>query len=263
MSIAAQYHQHGYVAPIDILNDNEVAHYRAALEDAEARLGSLHYEQNIHTQLRSAFELATNENILDAVEAIIGPDIRLYCATYIIKEPHTDTFVSWHQDLTYWGLDDSDKVVTGWLALAPATPESGCMKMIPGSHKRGQLKHHTTDVSNNVLFQGQTVKDLDPDDGVYCPLEPGQLSLHHGWTLHESLPNHSQDRRIGFNLQFVAPSVKTTNGIRVPTILVRGEDNYGHFDEEVPASGEADAESMRRHKHYTDLMTQAFKSQHN
>ncbi|MCP4791125.1 MAG: phytanoyl-CoA dioxygenase family protein, partial [Gammaproteobacteria bacterium] len=83
MSIAAQYHQHGYVAPIDILNDNEVAHYRAALEDAEARLGSLHYEQNIHTQLRSAFELATNENILDAVEAIIGPDIRLYCATYI------------------------------------------------------------------------------------------------------------------------------------------------------------------------------------
>ena len=263
MSIQQEFSELGYAAPIDVLNSAEVTYYRNALENAETRLGSLHYEQNVQTLLQSAFEMATHNKVLDAVEALIGPDIRLYCATFIIKEPHTESFVSWHQDLTYWGLDDSDKVVSGWLALAPATPESGCMKMIPGSHLRGQLQHHEDDADDNVLFMGQTVKDLNPDDGVHCPLEPGQLSLHHGWTLHESLPNQSNDRRIGLNLQFVAPSVKSTNGIKVPTVLVRGEDKYGHFLDEEPASGEADAESVTRHKHYTELMTQAFKSQHN
>ena len=262
MSIATQYQRQGYAAPIDILQPEEVTHYRQALEAAEARLGSLHYEQNVHTLLRSAFDMASNSRILDAVEQVIGPNIRLYCATFIIKEPGSDAFVSWHQDLTYWGLDDSEKIVTGWLALSPATPESGCMKMIPGSHQRGQLKHHATDADNNVLFMGQTVTDLDPDAGVYCPLAAGQLSLHHGWTLHESLPNRSQDRRIGLNVQYVAPSVNTTNSIKVPSILLRGEDTYGDFVDEIPASGEANTESVTRHQHYTELMTRSFKSQH-
>jgi hypothetical protein len=262
MLIQQEYSELGYAAPIDILNQDQVAYYRTALETAEARLGSLHYKHDVQTLLKSVYEMATNSRILDAVEQIIGPNIRLYCATFVIKEAQSESFVSWHQDLTYWGLDDSEKVVSGWLALSPATKESGCMKMIPGSHKRGQLAHSPTDASNNVLLQGQTVSDLDTDDGVLCPLQPGQMSLHHGWTLHQSMPNRSKDRRIGLNLQYLAPSVKPTNGSKLPTSLVRGVDSYGHYIDEIPATGEADEASMARHKEYEAVMMQAYKSKH-
>jgi ectoine hydroxylase-related dioxygenase (phytanoyl-CoA dioxygenase family) len=36
--------------------------------------------------------------------------------------------VSWHQDPTYWGLEPVEGVVSIWLALAPATVESGAMR---------------------------------------------------------------------------------------------------------------------------------------
>ena len=76
------------------------------------------------------------------------------------------------------------------------------------------------------------------------------------------MPNRSKDRRIGLNLQYLVPSVKPTNGAKLPTSLVRGEDKYGHYIDEIPATGEADEASMARHKEYEAVMMQAYKSQH-
>ena len=45
--------------------------------------------------------------LVDIVEQLIGPDILLYSAAYIVKEAHSESHVSWHQDLTYWGLDSN------------------------------------------------------------------------------------------------------------------------------------------------------------
>ncbi|MEL0123213.1 MAG: phytanoyl-CoA dioxygenase family protein, partial [Paracoccaceae bacterium] len=106
--------------------------------------------------MTSALELATLPSVLDLVEQMIGPNILLYNVTYIIKEPHAPSHVSWHQDLTYWGLSHDDQV-SMWLALSPATQESGCMRMIPGSHKLGKVEHQTTEDDTNVMLQGQTV----------------------------------------------------------------------------------------------------------
>ena len=64
--------------------------------------------------------------LLDAVESIIGPDIFVYHLTCWIKEPGDGSFVSWHQDGTYFNLSAAEHV-TAWIALSDATPESGCM----------------------------------------------------------------------------------------------------------------------------------------
>ena len=127
----------GFVGPVRVVTATEAAAHRRAMERAEARLGPLHYRDKVHTVLRSAYELAIHPTLLDVVEQCIGSDILLYNATYIVKEPGSASHVSWHQDLTYWGLDDPDAQVSAWLALASATEQSGCMSMVPGSHLGG------------------------------------------------------------------------------------------------------------------------------
>ncbi|MEM8992621.1 MAG: phytanoyl-CoA dioxygenase family protein, partial [Pseudomonadota bacterium] len=220
-SLAARYEQDGFVSAVPILSQAEAAEHRARMEAAEARIGSIHYRPKIHTLLRSPWELATHPAVLDLAEAMLGPDILLYNATYIIKEPGTTSHVSWHQDLTYWGLSD-DRQVTFWLALSPASVESGCMRMIPGSHRKGMAEHATTEDESNVLFHGQTVTGIDEDASVMCTLEPGEASFHHGWTLHASMPNRSADRRIGLNVQYLAAGTHQTKHGRDTAVLVRG-----------------------------------------
>src|SRR5258708_33448054 len=172
----------------------EAAWFRARVEAAEARFGALHYVVKPHLVLQVADELAHWTPMLDAVADILGPDLLLWDATFIIKEPTAKAFVSWHQDLTYWGLDsdDPDDVASVWLALSPATVATGCMRMVPGSHRRGRLDHRETRDPANVLSRGQTVEvDESREAYIHTALQPGQMSIHHGWTLHASGPNHS------------------------------------------------------------------------
>ena len=172
----------------------------------------------MHTVSRSPYELATHPRLLDIVEGILGPDL-LYNVTYIIKEPHSRAFVSWHQDLTYWGFDGSDQV-SAWLALSPANAQSGCMQMIPGSHREGMRDQEIADDPDNVLLRSQTVTNVNNSLAVTCELEPREVSLHHGWTVHCSRPNLSGDRRIGLNAQYIRPSMRQTKSDHDSAMLV-------------------------------------------
>ncbi len=251
-ALVSDYHRDGYVSGIPFLDAAEVAHHRNALEEAEQQIGgSLHYRFKVHTMLTSPFALATRPDVLDVVEAMIGPDILLYNVTYIIKEPHSPSHVSWHQDLTYWGLSHDDQV-TMWLALSVADEKSGCMRMIPGSHTQGRVEHEIGDDENNVLLQSQTVHGVQESQAKFCPLNPGEASFHHGWTLHASMPNHSDDRRIGVNVQYRAPLVRQTQPVLETAILRRGMDYYLHFEYYVPASSDLSPEGIREQKTLED-----------
>ena len=227
----SSYQDDGFVAPIAVLDSAGAAEHRATLEAAEAELGPLHYINKIHTVMASPYELATSPAVLDLVEAMIGPDVLLYNSNYIIKEPGSAAHISWHQDLTYWGLDDDDAQVSMWLALSPATAESGCMVMVPGTHKGGRAVHVEVPGDDNILLLGQQIEGVDESAGVHCALRPGEASFHHGWTVHRSAPNVSADRRIGLNVQYVAPH-NSQNGAATSATLVRGEDRFGHYESE-------------------------------
>ena len=238
------YHRQGFLSPADILSESEALAHRRSVEHAERRIGAIHYKSKMHTILRSPWALATHPNLLDVVEQILGPDLLLYNTTYIIKEANTPAHVSWHQDLTYWGLD-SDAQVSVWLALSAANRQSGCMRMLPGSHADGPRMHDTSEAdATNVLFQSQTVHEVNEQDAVYCELKAGQASFHHGWTLHSSLPNRSDDRRIGLNIQYIAPHVRQIKQPGFSASLVRGEDPFHHYQAETPASRDLDPEAL-------------------
>lgn len=247
-SLASAFLRDGFVTKLRIFSNDEASEHRAALEQAEARFGqSLHYALFPNLLFHSADRLIRHAAVLDAVEAVLGPDIMVYESSYLIKEPGSVKRVSWHQDLTYWGLD-TDEIVTAWIALSPASEESGCMRMIPGSHRIGGQIHEDLREDDNILARGQTIPDVDEDEAVSLPLEPGEMSLHHGWTMHASHPNVSKDRRIGFGIVFMTPNVqqkaqqKDQRGVcgRENAILVRGEDRCGYYDPVPPTLREFD-----------------------
>lgn len=243
-SLRDRYFRDGFVAGIPVLDPQEAATFRRELEVAETRFGgSMHYVLFPNLIFRSADRLLRHPRLLDAVEAILGPDVMAYECAYIIKEPGNMKKVSWHQDLTYWGLD-TDDIVSAWLALSPATVESGCMRMIPGSHTIGKQHHVDLREADNILSRGQTIQNVDEAAAVSAALAPGELSLHHGWTMHASQPNRSSDRRIGFNAVFMKPGVRQKVQARECAILMRGRDEYGYYDALPPVLQDFDPDLL-------------------
>jgi len=259
VELAERYHRDGVVSQVEILTPTEAAEHRASMEKAEKVLGNLHYRDKVHTVLSSAWDLCIHRTVLDAVEAMIGPDILVYNATYIIKEPGAKAFVAWHQDLTYWGLEDHDAQVSMWLALSPATAESGCMSMIPGSHLDGWQKHVEDNSDDNVLLLGQRIENVDPANQQLYPLQSGQASFHHGWTVHTSNPNVSEERRIGLNVQYLAPHNRQV-GVDASAILVRGTDTYGYFTADTPPASNLDSDAVARWHDVEQRMKQGFQT---
>ena len=190
--------------------------------------------------------------VLDLVEKVLEPDILLFNVTYIIKDPNSLSHVSWHQDLTYWGLGHDDQL-SMWMALSPTTQESGCMRMLPGSHKEGRQKHEVAPDETNVLLQGQTVKAVDEETAILCPLKPGEATFHHGWTLHASMPNKSHERRIGLNVQYLATHVRQTKHENDSAVLVRGQDKFNHFAKDMPAKADLEPKAMKRQEELEKL----------
>ncbi len=244
--LATRYQRDGFVSPVSLFPYDEAFAARQRMEKIEAEHGALHYLSKVHTLMDFVADIATAPNVLDAAEAILGPDILLYDCTFIVKEPKSQAHVSWHQDLTYWGLSN-DEQVSMWLALSPASEISGCMRMIPGSHLSGRQDHSDLSDEANVLHRGQTVLGVNEEGAVHCPLQPGEASFHHGWTLHASMPNNSEDRRIGLNVQFISPSAKQTLNPHATATLVRGNDHYGHYQPDIFASGSMLPEDVERH----------------
>jgi len=232
--VAAAYARDGYYFPLQAMARQQAQDYRVHLERAQ----SLHDDDEFkaicagHADFVLPFvdEMTRLPSVLKPVKAILGPDLLVWGVNFFIKEANSPDFVSWHQDLTYWGLDDVAEV-TAWVALSPATTGSGCMQFIPGTHDREIVTHQDTFDTRNLLTRGQEIAgQIDEDRAVDIVLEPGEFSLHHGRIFHASRPNRSADRRIGIAIRYISPAMKNVSGRKGYAHLVAGEDRYGNFE---------------------------------
>jgi non-haem Fe2+, alpha-ketoglutarate-dependent halogenase len=227
--------ERGYHFPTRILTGSEAAAYRARLEAFERSQGgplSGALRNKPHLLFTWIDQLTRHAKILDAVEAILGPNLLVWSSSFFTKEANDPAFVSWHQDSTYWGLSSPD-VVTAWVGFTDSNVSNGCMQVIPGTHLKDQLPHQDTFAANNLLTRGQEVAvDVKSSDAVDVILKAGEMSLHHVRLVHGSPPNGSNDRRIGYAIRYVPTYVRQTAGARDSAMLVRGIDTYRHFDPE-------------------------------
>lgn len=235
----SDFERDGYVCPVPVLTPAETAGFRACYDDFAARhrerLQALPPNQRwqINSDTHFAFEwvdrLTRHPAILDAVERVLGPDLLAWNSVWFVKMPGDPTYISWHQDGAYWGLEPME-VLTAWIALGPATRANGCMRVLPGSHRGPALKQRDTFAPDNALSRGQEIEvAVDEAQAVDLALEPGQMSMHHLWIVHGSDPNRSAVPRVGLAIRYVAAQVRQHDGSRPLAMLVRGENRHGHF----------------------------------
>lgn len=241
-NVAETFARNGFVFPVDVMNEAEAGAVRTDLEQAETELADdpekLMLARSYADRLLPSFDrMIRNPKLIDAVRPILGPDILVWSCGLFIKEPQSTQIVTWHQDLTYWGLDDVDEV-TAWVALSPSTVASGCMRFVPGSHCRGMVPHIDTFNDNNLLTRGQKIAlEFDDSESVDVILRAGQASLHHGHLFHSSGANTTADRRLGAAIRYIKPSMRQRTGDRSLVAHVSGVDDYGHFRIAGPPRG--------------------------
>ena len=252
--IAAAYDKDGYYFPYDATSEAEAARLLADLETAEAEVSGdrskLSMLRSFPAQLLPSFAaLVRHPRIIEAVSQIIGPDILMWGSGLFIKEPNSRSFVSWHQDLNYWGLD-GDQEVTAWFALTPSNLENGCMRFVSGSHAMKVVPHVDSFAPDNLLTRGQEIAvEVDEASAVDVVLRAGQVSFHHGHLFHASGANATPARRVGVAIRYVAPSMKQVSGDKLLVQLVSGKDEYAHFNAVPPPADrllDEDFERVRR-----------------
>jgi ectoine hydroxylase-related dioxygenase (phytanoyl-CoA dioxygenase family) len=247
------FRQSGYVSPVRVLSEADAAAIRERLEAFEkSRGGPLHgsLRHKSHLLFPWLNDLIRERHIVDAIEDLFGENLLCWTTNFFIKEPQDGTFVSWHQDSTYWGLSAPD-VVTAWVALSESNEENGSMQVIPGTHLEDQLPHRDTFAAGNLLTRGQEIAvDVDPSQAVSINLLPGEMSLHHVRIVHGSPPNRSAGRRIGFAIRYIPTYVRQLQGNDSAT-LVRGVDEYRTFEHEPRPERDLDPALVAIHEAVT------------
>jgi len=257
----------GFVFPVPALSADDVAYFNNGITRAEAHIGGPimgfegKYRANMHLLCKWANDLVRHPAILDAVEDLIGPDILVWTSRFFIKEPHQADGAAWHQDATYFDLDPPD-MVTPWVALSDAPIESGCMEAVPGSAQLGQLQHQSGIAKSSLNLGGQMiVEEFDQSTTVFGALKAGEISIHHCHLVHRSGGNDCDFRRIGLAIPYIPTSVKRPHGMRMPAMLVRGEDKYGHFDLVDGASQDFTPDGVTLHDKIFSMYVDAHKEQ--
>ncbi len=147
-------------------------------------------------------EYARHQKILDVVQSLIGPNIKIYVDQTLCKPPRVGSAKPPHQDSAYWTQIDPPNLVICWMALDDATEENGCMRFIPGSHKLGVIEHKRLED-----FRIEDHK-IDYASEVAVPLRAGGCSFHHSLVMHRTDANRSSDQRIGLTVAYMSAESK-------------------------------------------------------
>ena len=245
-NVLANWETDGVLFPIPVLDPDEVASFRARLEETQRRAGPRRRYDACHLHFRWAWDLAMHPRVVDGVESILGPDIIIHSARLMVKFPHDPGYVSWHQDGTYTGLNSSP-TLTAWIALTDSTPENGCVRVVAGSHHKPPLEHVRTDGRPDVMNRGEIeALDFDRSKIVNVVLRAGEMSMHDSNIIHGSEPNRSDEPRIGFNVSYATPLVQKAH---TAVVIARGRNAYPRFEvRHDPPSDDLDAsiEAMRK-----------------
>ena len=219
----------GIAFPIPVLPTEKTAAYRACFAEMEQIAGhQLGRVGHPAMHFAWAFRLATEPAVLDAVEEVIGPDLLVAGSLVLCKYPRDPAFVSWHQDNYYSNLHLTPSL-SAWIALQDSTVENGCMRVVPGSHRKGVLPHEEKGNANNLLKLGQELQvEVNEADAVEVVLRAGEMSLHHAAIIHGSRSNRSDTQRLGFIVRFVTSAYDLASQ-QTPFILARGGAGLGNL----------------------------------
>jgi ectoine hydroxylase-related dioxygenase (phytanoyl-CoA dioxygenase family) len=248
----ASFRRDGYVVVDDVFSVGEVERLRSSLAALEDRARS---QQASNDRLKLTLfgtggderavqqiaepheidgtwmDLAADPRILDLVEALLGPNILLYYSMLMMKPARSGAPAPWHQDLAFF-VHDRARLIACQVYLDDSTAENGCIRVVPGSHRRGLLNHFDGDRFTEIV-QGDT--SAFDAAAVPVPVRAGGMILWHCLTLHSSEPNRSDRSRRAAVFEYKDPDARLLTGsfapgeVRTAGKMVRGVDPRGEL----------------------------------
>lgn len=227
----AFYHENGYLNGLPrIYSAEEMERMNAELPSLLALLQDGESAKDIrewHETSRYLYEICMNPKILDLVEGVLGPNFYLWASSFFIKEPHSAETVGWHQDAFYWPMKPIN-TVTVWLAFDDVDEVNGGMKLVPGSHRMGLIKHQRSTETDSVLTLELEGGSFREDEAIQFKLKAGEISLHDDRAIHGSPANPSDRRRAGLTIRYSGTHVQNDLSVNpnFKTYLCRGVDEH-------------------------------------
>jgi ectoine hydroxylase-related dioxygenase (phytanoyl-CoA dioxygenase family) len=163
--------------------------------------GPLRNNEFVSLQNREIAALV-RQPIIGAIAARLAgvTSVRLLDDQLVYKEPGTSdssTVVGWHADHAYWGTCSSNNLITAWIPFHDVDETRGPLTIVDGSHRWTGLQHtrffndkNLDEMEQRLRAAGQAFKRIT------MTLKKGQISFHHCWALHGSLPNRSAKPRL-------------------------------------------------------------------
>ncbi|SEL52385.1 Ectoine hydroxylase-related dioxygenase, phytanoyl-CoA dioxygenase (PhyH) family [Roseateles sp. YR242] len=222
-----EYDVNGFAILRNVLDSELIQEASAHVQWLQNRYPDLRPEHFHHPLMRDdAFwvRLVTDSRLMKIATAFLGDDVACFTSHYICKPPGDGQAVLWHQDAAYWSLQPMN-ALTIWVAIDDATPENGCLQMIPGSFRRGIEPLVMRDDVPNMLHSSVPQEAADESAAVSLVLNAGDVSIHHPNIIHGSGPNTSAQRRCGLDIGYIPVTTQIgRTGLYLNPLLVAGED---------------------------------------
>jgi phytanoyl-CoA hydroxylase len=185
----------------DITAHVEQAAFELALGETDD--GPLSYRPMMHLASPALTAVAADPRWAPIVLPLLGTgDARLYWEQAVAKPPQARTELPWHQDNGYTPLLP-EEYVTCWLALDDAEVDNGCLWVIPGSHRRGTVRHHNGTGPFRVGHDGPAA------DGVPVPVRRGSVLVFSSLLMHRSGPNTTDRPRRAWIIQYCGAQARS------------------------------------------------------
>jgi len=138
--------------------------------------------------------MSRSDEILDILQALMGPEIYLFHSKLMMKAAHDGSFTPWHQDWGYWQHESLEpSQVNCMLFIDRADTENGSIRFVDGSHLGGAAAHR--DFASDSFRLGLD-GGLDAYDATLLEMDPGDAVFFGPLVIHGSGPNPSpRDRR--------------------------------------------------------------------
>jgi ectoine hydroxylase-related dioxygenase (phytanoyl-CoA dioxygenase family) len=208
------YREHGYVAGIRILNDEQLRVLRdevAALVDPQHPGHELFYEFNANESADPAkilfhalgawrskpalHDLLWHPVFTVAASQLLGGAVRFWHDQIFYKPAHHGGIVIWHQDYSYWTRTTPMAHVSCWIGLDDSTRENGCVHYVPGSHRWELLPRASFANDMNAVLDHLTPAQRAEFKPVAIELRAGECSFHHPLMVHGSYANATDKPR--------------------------------------------------------------------
>ncbi|BBD57019.1 phytanoyl-CoA dioxygenase family protein [Planktothrix agardhii 1806] len=247
----AFFEKEGFVGPFTLGQTASLVALRDAMSQAigeaqnqEQKTSSSLIQTNVmdrriaHLTSKLVYDLSTEPLVLDDVADFLGPNILFWMAETISREPGHDGHIV-EKTGQIWHID----VINGWIkgvhvsiAVTDMTLKTGCLLVIPGTHKydadlvalaqAGECD--LTDAESMIKLADRMHPENAPHRIEPIEMKAGQYCFTRGGIWHGVSRNNDSRTRFGLVARFAKPDVEIRgfSGNQIPCIVVRGEDSY-------------------------------------